>query len=813
MSAQESSLKIRVGVAGVTAALTDLKKLASGVTGTFGFITAELDPRKLFEPIKEIIGMGSEFVKLRNQTGATISSLVGIDKAFKRIGGSAAENVGLISKMQKTIAEAVQGNPEAKKGFGALGLDPQELASLSADKQLFKIGDAITKLGNDAQAAQVALQIFGKSGAQMLAVFRNDDAMALLRDGGGKFGDVIGRNADSLEHFTVQLNKLKSIPKQIAAGFIDMLPVDELTSAIKHVIDSIDFVGVGQKVGAWVSLVIEYWKAGRIDEIIDLTIEAGFEQGKKGVALLWDEFKRLFSKDAFKLIAVQFSISMTDAVADLAVDIVVGLGKAFVLVAAEFTKVLDKGVTAVLNFFVDGINKVAKASGLSSAWMGGALSRFQETPEADLDKERDQQIADIEAGGSVIRGWIDKFFKSGSDAAKDLWGKSGAEAVTGGATAKLASLIAEMQAKILGTKKPEVARQQSAFAPAGPQMSTLEDYVNVRLPELKKKLAEVEADYTKTTAEKWAIRKGYLEDEQRLLGMVIDELQRKADMPGLSESERNQTLTKQRHFQGQLNSSEEGLAKIGPDPSSFSQQFVATFADLKNQMGTFAQSTARAFADVFNSAISSISNGIMGLIKGTMTWGQALQEIGETILTSIIQAIVQMGVRWVLTQIMMAIAGKAILASATAATVPFAVAQSAIWAVPATLSTIASYGGAAAAAPAQIALAEAITMSESVVGFEKGGFTGFGGNSDVAGLVHRNEFVMPADATSRIGLPRLEAMKNGEDDGGINVAASPVHVIVVNDASEVRRYMESNAGERIVVQHVNKRRFDLGMGT
>lgn len=45
--------------------------------------------------------------------------------------------------------------------------------------------------------------------------------------------------------------------------------------------------------------------------------------------------------------------------------------------------------------------------------------------------------------------------------------------------------------------------------------------------------------------------------------------------------------------------------------------------------------------------------------------------------------------------------------------------------------------------------------------FASGGFTGYGGKYDPAGIVHRGEFVMPADVVRRIGVGPLEAMMKG----------------------------------------------------
>lgn len=48
----------------------------------------------------------------------------------------------------------------------------------------------------------------------------------------------------------------------------------------------------------------------------------------------------------------------------------------------------------------------------------------------------------------------------------------------------------------------------------------------------------------------------------------------------------------------------------------------------------------------------------------------------------------------------------------------------------------------------------------SAFGFADGGFTGTGGKNEPAGIVHRGEYVLSADATRRIGVPFLEALNS-----------------------------------------------------
>ena len=65
-------------------------------------------------------------------------------------------------------------------------------------------------------------------------------------------------------------------------------------------------------------------------------------------------------------------------------------------------------------------------------------------------------------------------------------------------------------------------------------------------------------------------------------------------------------------------------------------------------------------------------------------------------------------------------------------------------------------------------LSKAIGFGRSLFGFSEGGYTGAGGVMEPAGIVHKGEFVLPQRAVSRIGLPKLEAMRLGTLPGYAN---------------------------------------------
>ncbi len=113
------------------------------------------------------------------------------------------------------------------------------------------------------------------------------------------------------------------------------------------------------------------------------------------------------------------------------------------------------------------------------------------------------------------------------------------------------------------------------------------------------------------------------------------------------------------------------------------------------EMGNLAQTTAKTFEGVFTSAINTISENLTKVIIGTESWGQALRNIGASILNEIISAVVKLAVQTMVSMLATALFGQTLAES-------MAAAYAAAWAGPAMLSTVASYGGAAAAAPGEL---------------------------------------------------------------------------------------------------------------
>lgn len=116
---------------------------------------------------------------------------------------------------------------------------------------------------------------------------------------------------------------------------------------------------------------------------------------------------------------------------------------------------------------------------------------------------------------------------------------------------------------------------------------------------------------------------------------------------------------------------------------------------------------AQLFGTALDSAMSTASNSITGLLTGTMSVQDAMRSLGSTVLNSLVNTFVELGVQWVKSAVMGQTAQVAAtaaatsaqaagLATTTAASTAAAATTAAAWTPAAIVASIGSFGGAAA---------------------------------------------------------------------------------------------------------------------
>lgn len=195
-----------------------------------------------------------------------------------------------------------------------------------------------------------------------------------------------------------------------------------------------------------------------------------------------------------------------------------------------------------------------------------------------------------------------------------------------------------------------------------------------------------------------------------------------------------------------------------------------------SQQNLATQAASAAFEAFGNNA----SNALTGIITGSMSASEALQSIGSTVLNSVINTFVQMGVEWVKSAITgsaaqiaattattsAAVAGTA---TTTAASVSSAAATTAAWTPAAIVASIGSFGGAAAIGIG--AVIAAMAMAGGIAGKRKNGGpvsagsmyqVGEGGMPEIYQASNGSQYMIPGDNGKVISNKDLT---NGGDGG------------------------------------------------
>lgn len=171
---------------GVNAAAVQLEKLgyaAKKTAADVGVLKTLSIGRAFVDGIRVISGTFTNFASgvleatestsnLARELGISYNELTALQLAAQLSGASTEDLAKAFTKAQVTITKAANGGKEAAASLAAIGLSARDFEGLSSSEQFTLLASAINNISDPAQRAAAAVAIFGKSGAQLLPVFR-----------------------------------------------------------------------------------------------------------------------------------------------------------------------------------------------------------------------------------------------------------------------------------------------------------------------------------------------------------------------------------------------------------------------------------------------------------------------------------------------------------------------------------------------------------------------------------------------------------------------------------------------------------------
>jgi hypothetical protein len=232
----------------VDGAMSQIKKSAEMATKALGAIGVGLSITGIANMVKNAINLGDAMSDLSQRTGVAVKDIAGLQMAFKYGGASAGAFESAMSRLSMGI---VNGN----KALEAMGIQAQNAdGSMKSTRQVLgEVADRFASYEDGARKTALAIEIFGKSGAELLPVLNGGadglakfDAMAQklgltldteTADAMGEFNDTIDLIKDSFTGMFTQI-AVQILPslQAMAEAFFTLVSEGEMLKIVSKAI-------------------------------------------------------------------------------------------------------------------------------------------------------------------------------------------------------------------------------------------------------------------------------------------------------------------------------------------------------------------------------------------------------------------------------------------------------------------------------------------------------------------------------------------------------------------------------------------------
>jgi hypothetical protein len=262
-----STSGLRTGVNQASRSMQQMQQSVAGLRGQLSTLTA-ISGAQLFgqiasaasQAVRSMVSFGQsqaqvidDTSKLAARLGMTYGELAGLSLAGDLAGVSMDTIGAAVTKADVAFVRAAEGSKTAADAFSSIGLSIDNLQGLSAAERFDAIVNAIAALPTEAQRAEAAVQLFGRSGAQLLPLFAGGaEGIAAARAEAERFGltltNMQGQNVESMnDAFTRAQQAVAGVVQQVVAYLAPA--IDGVTTAFSDLIGNVGGATIGQTIG------------------------------------------------------------------------------------------------------------------------------------------------------------------------------------------------------------------------------------------------------------------------------------------------------------------------------------------------------------------------------------------------------------------------------------------------------------------------------------------------------------------------------------------------------------------------------------
>ena len=229
---QQKAAAASAGLKGLTAAAG-----MGGLAGSFGALAPLLSVGGLVAMTKKTLDAGNEMFNLSQKTGVSVEALARFKKAASTSGTDVETVAKAITKLSKGMLEAAQtGKGPTASALQSLGVSATDASGKlrSADAVMLDIATRFKAMPDGAQKTALAMQLFGKSGAELVPMLNlGGEAIDKMKV---KMTTAFAQKADEYsDKLTALGGKVGSLGADIAMTLLPVL--DKLADGITAVVD------------------------------------------------------------------------------------------------------------------------------------------------------------------------------------------------------------------------------------------------------------------------------------------------------------------------------------------------------------------------------------------------------------------------------------------------------------------------------------------------------------------------------------------------------------------------------------------------
>jgi len=188
---------LSAGLSGIATQLTSLINpftiAAAGITALGAAATAVVNGLAQLDDRVENLGNKAA------QLGVSFGFIQTLEEAAIRSGTSIDAVSAAFTKLQVNITGVDEESKKAQAGLASIGVTAEELKALSPEQQYELIGDKLAEIEDPAKRSATAIQLFGKSGAELLPFFNNLEGAAVdIQRFNGAISDIDRARVDGL---------------------------------------------------------------------------------------------------------------------------------------------------------------------------------------------------------------------------------------------------------------------------------------------------------------------------------------------------------------------------------------------------------------------------------------------------------------------------------------------------------------------------------------------------------------------------------------------------------------------------------------